>query len=105
MSNDIKLKPCPFCGQIPVLRGEAVEPISVYCYHCDYDVGYFDNVEEAAEAWNKRYEQFSLSEMELLKDLVKAKLDSIKQDSDYKYSLLRLAVKCIDIIHDLKEYD
>lgn len=55
MDNDIELDPCPFCGQIPEIMGEEIdEPISVHCNQCDYDIGYFDTVEEAAEAWNTR---------------------------------------------------
>lgn len=55
MNNDIELDPCPFCGQIPEIMGEETdEPISVHCEQCDYDIGYFDTVEEAAEAWNTR---------------------------------------------------
>lgn len=58
MNNNIKLKPCPFCGQIPELMGEETdEPISVHCNQCDYDIGYFDTAEEAAEAWNMRKEE------------------------------------------------
>lgn len=57
----------------------------------------------AEEAWNKRQEQFSLSDMELLRDIVEAKLKSVKRDDEYRCSLLRLSIKCMDIIKDLKE--
>lgn len=59
--------------------------------------------DDAEEAWNKRQEQFSLSEMELLRDIVEAKLKSVKRDDEYRCSLLRLSIKCMDIIKDLKE--
>lgn len=59
--------------------------------------------DDAEEAWNKRQEQFSLSEMELLRDIVEAKLNSVKRDEEYRCSLLRLSIKCMDIIKDLKE--
>lgn len=40
---------------MPELMGEETdEPISVHCNQCDYDIGYFDTAEEAAEAWNTR---------------------------------------------------
>lgn len=61
--------------------------------------------DDAEEAWNKRQEQFSLSEMELLRDIVEAKLKSVKRDDEYRCSLLRLSIKCMDIIKDLKEVE
>lgn len=81
-------------------------PIGVYyvtCACCGASSGPFLNEDDAEEAWNKRHEQFSLSEMELLRDIVDAKLNSVKRDSDYRCSLLSLSVKCIDILNDLKE--
>lgn len=41
--------------------------------------------------------------MELLRDIVEAKLNSVKRDDEYRYSLLRLSIKCMDIIKELKE--
>ena len=63
------LKPCPFCGSIPVIEGivprlhrpSRNHPYSVVCYGCDLLFGYdedyggiFDSYEEAANAWNRR---------------------------------------------------
>ena len=62
-----------------------------------------ESEKDAEEACNKKQEQFSLSEMELLRDIVDAKLKSVKQDSEYRCSLLRLSIKCMDILKDLKE--
>lgn len=59
--------------------------------------------ENAEEACNKRQEQFSLSDMELLRDIVEAKLKSVKRDDEYRCSLLSLSIKCMDIIKELKE--
>ena len=59
--------------------------------------------DDAEEACNKRQEQFSLSDMELLRDIVEDKLKSVKRDGEYRCSLLRLSIKCMDIIKDLKE--
>lgn len=72
MNNDIKLKPCPFCGQIPEILGEETdEPIGVHCLHCDYELGYFDTVEEAADAWNTRKgETFTKDEADWILNLL-----------------------------------
>lgn len=72
MNNDIELNPCPFCGQIPELMGEETdEPISVHCNQCDYDIGYFDTAEEAAEAWNTRKEEtFTKAEADWILNLL-----------------------------------
>lgn len=72
MNNDITLNPCPFCGQMPELMGEETdEPISVHCNQCDYDIGYFDTAEEAAEAWNTRKgETFSDKEIDFIKKAI-----------------------------------
>ncbi len=64
-----ELKPCPFCGTIPILgaykppllRPSCNHLYCVVCYECDmmfgWDVDYggrFDTEEQAIEAWNRR---------------------------------------------------
>lgn len=100
----MKTKHCPFCGSNGIYTRQL--PIGVYyvaCAQCGASSGPFPNEDDAEEAWNKRHEQFSISDMELLRDIVDAKLNSVKRDDEYRCSLLRLSVKCIDILMDLKE--
>ena len=57
-----ELKPCPFCGDIPMLYENKKDLrnilYSVSCYgeHHTASVGYFYSEEEAIEAWNRRVE-------------------------------------------------
>lgn len=83
-------------------------PVGLYyvaCVKCGVSSGPFLNEDDAEEAWNKRQEQFSLSDMELLRDVVEAKLKSVKRDDEYRCSLLRLSIKCMDILKELKEVE
>lgn len=56
-----KLKPCPFCGKIPILFENKFDLKNVlYGYYCSGDefhsceIGYFKTPEQAKEAWNRR---------------------------------------------------
>lgn len=66
-----RLKPCPFCGQLPRLQrddrwprsgpheGERVDAFEVVCdnYKCPIyhaDIVYFLSEQEAVDAWNRR---------------------------------------------------
>ena len=50
--NEVKLLPCPFCG------GEAFIVHRsggwIYCVECGAESGYFNTLEKAIEAWNRR---------------------------------------------------
>jgi Lar family restriction alleviation protein len=100
----MKTKRCPFCGSNGIYTKHL--PIGLYCVactKCGASSGPFLNEDDAEEAWNKRQEQFSLSDMELLRDIVEAELKSVKRDSEYRCSLLRLSIKCMDVLNDLNE--
>ena len=54
MNNDIKLKPCPFCGGMNLYYAEG-RFYAVECADCGGKVvGAYRTKEEAAEAWNTR---------------------------------------------------
>lgn len=67
--ENIKLKPCPFCGakarfshaESEGLRGPCVESVCVVCENCEAMAGYANDYEHkgdlesvAAEGWNRR---------------------------------------------------
>ena len=63
MSNNIELKPCPFCGGEAFLNfdPEAVEDtfgrkwaFNVFCGNCCATTGICWSKEQAIEAWNRR---------------------------------------------------
>lgn len=57
MNNDIKLKPCPFCGGMNLYYAEE-RFYAVGCLDCGGKaVGAYRTEEEAAAAWNTRKEQ------------------------------------------------
>ena len=46
-----ELKPCPFCGDdANIVTGNTW----VHCMGCGAETDYYDTVEEAIEAWNRR---------------------------------------------------
>ncbi|MCM1225973.1 MAG: Lar family restriction alleviation protein [Clostridium sp.] len=58
---EIKLKPCPFCGGLPILNNEKNRACSfVKCIECGAESGLvkvsaeYCSDEKAAEAWNRR---------------------------------------------------
>ena len=54
--NDIKLKPCPFCGSLSpkIIGSDKYSDYIARCYDCGASSDYFDSKEKAAEAWNRR---------------------------------------------------
>ena len=52
MSNEYKLKPCPFCGSEAVIN---IRHFAI-CTGCDASTAFFGSDKEAVEAWNTRAE-------------------------------------------------
>ena len=71
MNNDIKLKPCPFCGGMNLYYGKE-RFYSVGCIDCGGKVvGAYRTEEEAAEAWNTRKgETFTKAEARTILNLL-----------------------------------
>ncbi len=52
MTSD-NLKPCPFCGSLPVLNHCGFSDFWVECYICETWTGNFETEIEAINAWEK----------------------------------------------------
>ena len=74
-----ELKPCPFCGGVPIIQGgkflpepqfdaygefigmgttleSEIEPTYIECVDCHVTTSSYDETERAVEAWNRRAE-------------------------------------------------
>lgn len=80
MSNDIKLKPCPFCGGMNLYYAEE-RFYAVECADCGGKmVGAYRTKEEAAEAWNTRKgEPFTKDEADWILNLLVSEYTSDPQ--------------------------
>ncbi len=56
--NEVKLKPCPFCGGEAILRqlGRTKLTCVVECQRCKATTGFTENPNFAVKAWNTRHE-------------------------------------------------
>lgn len=67
--NNVHLKPCPYCGGRPYLREiKNALPDFVYrvdCCYCWAGGPECGTAEEAAEGWNRRVKDDTISEMEM----------------------------------------
>lgn len=56
--EEIKLKPCPFCGGTAGAIGDGAfdedNCFWVRCWECGAETSAYESVEEAKEAWNRR---------------------------------------------------
>lgn len=71
MNNDIKLKPCPFCGGKAIVDGCDDTLWIVICKECNASIGYKETEQEAIDAWNTRKgETFTKSEADWILNLL-----------------------------------
>ena len=58
--DEIKLKPCPFCGKVPIPIGHGMSTgdsiFWVRCCGCGASTTLFNSEEAAKKAWNRRVE-------------------------------------------------
>lgn len=63
--NEIKLKPCPFCGEVPIPIGHWMSSgdsiFWVRCCGCGASTTLFNSEEAAKKAWNRRAEKWTKS--------------------------------------------
>ena len=80
MNDDIKLKPCPFCGGMNLYYGKE-RFYSVGCIDCGGKVvGAYRTEEEAADAWNTRKgETFTKDEADWILNLLVSEYTSDPQ--------------------------
>lgn len=79
MNNDIKLKPCPFCGgtKLYYFKGKSY---GLECAHCGAGLSGYKTKEEAAEAWNMRKEEtFTKDEADWILNLLVSEYTSDPQ--------------------------
>lgn len=93
MSEEIKLKPCPFCGSKDVVVDEEYPSRYVRCRGCGVEGGLRDSRDEAAAAWNRRTNAKELVAMinvsdeqvrRMVDDAVSAAIDDYFGDADKK---------------------
>ena len=100
MNNELKLKPCPFCGNQPTLLHPEHEGIDDYVIGCygdctgsSYERARSKNKQEVIDAWNARaciftyYEDLHYWECSECKGTIYFARDSPNspKDNDYRY--------------------
>lgn len=62
----IKLKPCPFCGGYPNVEYADSKKGQVYiaCSECGAELNLYKNLDEAMQAWNRRFSEEDEKEAE-----------------------------------------
>lgn len=59
--TETELRPCPFCGKTPAYGRvrfgmEKDFRFTVHCANCSFNIGWFEEKEEALKKWNTRVE-------------------------------------------------
>ena len=59
--TETELRPCPFCGKTPAygkwrIAMTECHIYTVHCEMCNFNIGWFDDKEEALKKWNTRVE-------------------------------------------------
>jgi Lar family restriction alleviation protein len=76
MSENIELKPCPFCNGMPHIH-EAVGEAWVHCQDCGASSEMQDAIADAAEAWNRRAVDGQLAAMAAERDALKKSVQRV----------------------------
>lgn len=93
MTDEIKLKPCPFCGSNDVTVEETYASGYVRCRSCGAEGGFRYSHDEAAAAWNRRTDakglvvRLNVSDEQvrrMVDDAVSAAIDDYFGDADKK---------------------
>lgn len=101
--NDIKLKPCPFCGGRNLYYAEG-RFYAVECVDCGGKVvGTYRTEEEAAEAWNTRFDPFTEQEIDFIKKAISMAIIDCETNppkpSDEKINLMwSIKAKCDELL-------
>ncbi len=93
--NDIKLLPCPFCGEVGEITDNSPDDqidgipssFQINCFNYDCDCGqveWYLSAEAAAAKWNRR----SLLKAKEIRDLLSDQLTKITTDFEEKVSQL-----------------
>jgi len=52
--NEVKLLPCPFCGEYKAKIDKGVNGYCITCTHCKSNSGAYSEAGKAVKAWNTR---------------------------------------------------
>ena len=103
MNNGIEVKPCPFCGGMNLYYA-AGRFYSVECGDCGGKVvGAYRTKEEAAKAWNTRFDPFTEQEIDFIKKAISMAIIDCETNppkpSDEKINLMwSIKAKCDELL-------
>ena len=102
MNNDIKLKPCPFCGGMNFYYFKRKYYV-LECLHCGARLRAYKTKKEAAEAWNTRFDPFTEQEIDFIKKAISMAIIDCETNppkpSDEKINLMwSIKAKCDELL-------